>query len=133
MPSRTETLGLVVLEAMCAGLPVVAARAGGIPEMIEDGVDGCLVDDDSEAIDRIGELLRSDGKKESMGTQARAHAAGRSWRSATEQLVGYYEKAIEMQTFDQAPETHGQAMTMGARTRKAIGRATVFALRKLLP
>src|SRR6266702_3972646 len=40
MPSRTETLGLVVLEAMSSGLPVVGARAGGIPEMIVDGVTG---------------------------------------------------------------------------------------------
>ncbi len=34
MPSRSETLGLVILEAMSSGLPVVAARAGGIPEMV---------------------------------------------------------------------------------------------------
>ena len=45
MPSRTETLGLVVLEAMSSGVPVVAARAGGIPEMIEEGVSGYLFDD----------------------------------------------------------------------------------------
>ena len=54
MPSRTETLGLVVLEAMSSGVPVVGARAGGIPEMIEDGVSGFLFDTEADAIERSG-------------------------------------------------------------------------------
>ncbi|HEX4215390.1 MAG TPA: glycosyltransferase family 1 protein [Candidatus Dormibacteraeota bacterium] len=41
-PSETETLGLVLLEAMASGCPVIAARAGGIPEIVEHGVNGVL-------------------------------------------------------------------------------------------
>ncbi len=59
MPSRTETLGLVVLEAMSAGLPVVGARAGGIPEMIVDGVTGALFETEGQAIGAIRQLLRA--------------------------------------------------------------------------
>ena len=45
-PSRTETLGLVLLEAMAAGCPVVAARSGGIPDIVTDGVNGYLFEPD---------------------------------------------------------------------------------------
>ena len=41
-PSSTETLGLVLLEAMAAGCPVIGANKGGIPDIINDGVNGCL-------------------------------------------------------------------------------------------
>jgi glycosyltransferase involved in cell wall biosynthesis len=133
MPSRTETLGLVVLEAMCAGLPIVAARAGGVPEMIEDGFTGYLIDSDMEAIDRIGELLQSKEKRVAMGTRARIQASSRSWRKATCRLIDYYQQAVKMQESFRTSETDRVPVGLRAKTRKALGRGTVFALRKLLP
>ncbi len=47
-PSSTETLGLVLLEAMAAGCPVVGANKGGIPDIISDGENGCLYNPDGE-------------------------------------------------------------------------------------
>lgn len=132
MPSRTETLGLVVLEAMCSGLPVIAARAGGITEMIQDGVSGYLVRSGEEAIDRVGALLHSRQKRETVGERAREEALKRSWREATLQLVEHYRQVIERQRARSsvlAPAPTG----MRAGTGRAIRRAMMFAIRNLLP
>ncbi|WIM72785.1 glycosyltransferase [Corynebacterium suedekumii] len=49
-PSHTETLGLVALESMASGVPVVGARAGGIPFVIDDHETGILVDADASPV-----------------------------------------------------------------------------------
>lgn len=133
MPSRTETLGLVVLEAMASGLPVIAARAGGIPEMVRDGVTGYLVGTESEAIERVGALLGSKQQRESMGQNGRADAAARSWKNATLQLIEHYEKAIGMQPLRALNGTGGTVSGMSGRARRGLRRAIVFSARKLLP
>ncbi len=95
MPSRTETLGLVVLEAMSSGLPVVAARAGGIPELIENHVSGYLFDDEAEAIAAIQQLLCYPSQKASVQENARKRALAHSWEAATHRLVEHYRYARE--------------------------------------
>lgn len=59
-PSTTETQGLVLCEALAAGLPCVAVRAGGIPEMINDGEEGLLTENDVEDFAEKIELLLID-------------------------------------------------------------------------
>ncbi|MFB9072877.1 glycosyltransferase [Citricoccus parietis] len=96
-PSTTETLGLVALESMASGVPVVGARAGGIPFVIDDGATGFLVDpgDVDGWVDRLARLLEDRGFQASMGKAARTEAERHSWRAATEALVGFYERSIE--------------------------------------
>lgn len=95
-PSRTETLGLVLLEAMAAGCPVVAAASGGIVDIVTDGVNGYLFDpqDPSGAAIATQRLLGARGEREQLRLNARKEAERWSWSAATQQLRTYYEKTL---------------------------------------
>lgn len=94
LPSRTETLGLVLLEAMAAGCPVIAARAGGIPDVVEDGVTGFLFDNERQAIRAAQLLLDAPSMRVHIRQQALQEARRWSWAEATEQLRGYYRQVL---------------------------------------
>ena len=95
-PSRTETLGLVLLEAMAAGCPVVAARSGGIPDIVTDGVNGYLFepDDPDGAIAATKTLLEATQIREELRYNARAEAERWGWAAATRQLQNYYRQVL---------------------------------------
>ncbi len=99
-PSRTETLGLVLLEAMAAGCPVVAASCGGIPDIVTDGVNGYLFSpeaDESGAIAATIRLLENKQERETIRQNARREAERWGWAAATCQLQDYYQKVIYSQ------------------------------------
>ena len=98
-PSRTETLGLVLLEAMAAGCPVVAARSGGIPDIVTDGVNGYLFEpeDPNGAITATKSLLEATQIREELRTNARAEAEQWGWEKATKQLQNYYRSVLNSQ------------------------------------
>ena len=99
-PSRTETLGLVLLEAMAAGCPVVAASCGGIPDIVTDGVNGYLFSpeaDESAAIAATIRLLENKQEREKIRQNARREAERWGWAAATCQLQDYYQKVIHSQ------------------------------------
>ena len=73
VPSRSEALGAVNIEALAVGTPVVAADVGGIGEVVRDGVDGYLVPSDNAAAlgERIGRLLADPAQRAAFGDNAR--------------------------------------------------------------
>ena len=100
-PSSTETLGLVLLEAMAAGCPVIGANKGGIPDIINDGINGCLYDPDEKdkgkqsLIEATKKILVDTNKKETMRKEARKEAERWDWNQATLQLRKYYSETLE--------------------------------------
>ena len=95
-PSSTETLGLVLLEAMAAGCPVVGANLGGIPDIVSDGVNGCLYDPDQAASlpTAVERLLGDPAARRQLRLAARQEAERWGWPSATAQLQGYYRQVL---------------------------------------
>ncbi len=100
-PSSTETLGLVLLEAMAAGCPVVGANRGGIPDIITDGENGCLYNPDgvndgaSSLIEATQKILGDAIDRQTMRKAAREEAERWNWASATEQLRNYYRDVLK--------------------------------------
>lgn len=99
-PSRTETLGLVLLEAMAAGCPVVAAASGGIPDIVTDGVNGYLFDptDPNGAITATQRLLAAKEEREQLRQNARQEAERWGWSAATRQLQRYYQSVLDFES-----------------------------------
>jgi D-inositol-3-phosphate glycosyltransferase len=94
VPSRTETFGLVALEAQALGTPVVASAVGGLTEIIEDGQTGILVADrEPQAFaGAIASLLDDAALRERMGEAARLRAASFTWTRAVERLAAIYSR-----------------------------------------
>jgi D-inositol-3-phosphate glycosyltransferase len=94
VPSHYESFGLVALEAMACGTPVVASRVGGLSLTVKDGETGFLVPprDDAAFAQRISRLLRSPELVARMGATAAAVARGYSWRAVADRVLGLYDR-----------------------------------------
>ena len=99
-PSSTETLGLVLLEAMAAGCPVVAANRGGIPDIVSDGINGCLYEPEGpdggagSLTAATRRLLDDPSRLQELRLASRREAERWGWRAATEQLRQYYRQVV---------------------------------------
>jgi N-acetyl-alpha-D-glucosaminyl L-malate synthase BshA len=94
MPSELESFGLAALEAMACRVPTIATRVGGVPELIEDGVSGCLlpVGDVKNMADCAVRLLKDPDRLQSMGAAARQTAQDHFCAS---RIIPLYEKYYE--------------------------------------
>lgn len=94
MPSHYESFGMVALEAMACGTPVVASQVGGLAYLVQDNVTGVLIPDgDPIALgETLTRLIRNDDLREQLGDQANEYAQAYSWEIIAEKMKKlYYE------------------------------------------
>jgi glycosyltransferase involved in cell wall biosynthesis len=99
-PSSTETFGNVVLEAFASGLPVVGAGAGGVQEIIQDGITGrlCTPRNASDFIQAIVQLMDQPSTMKVYSENARQYALSQSWDSIFDKLLDSYRQLMDEQT-----------------------------------
>jgi len=103
MPSRTDSFGIVYLEAWLNGKPVVGALAGGVPEVIADGVDGYLVPfGDVEVLaDRLSRLLRRPDEAARLGRAGREKTLAHfTWDSIYPRIREVYDRLWQARAHD---------------------------------
>jgi D-inositol-3-phosphate glycosyltransferase len=99
VPSRSESFGLVGLEAQACGVPVVAAAVGGLRYVVEDGVTGFLVEghDPADHADKILALLRDRTEVERMGRAGLERSMRFSWDATAAELLDVYRELINVE------------------------------------
>ena len=95
-PSFYETFGMVALEAMACGTPVIAARVGGLQATIADGKTGFLVPwhCPEPYTERLEVILGNDLLRENLGRAARDSVGGLDWASVADRLLEVYDRAL---------------------------------------
>lgn len=93
---KHESFGIVNLEAMACGLPIVASKIGGVPDIVKDGENGLLVPPrDSEALaDAIIYLLENEDVRRKMSKRGREMVKNYSWDKIAEQYEEVYEEVL---------------------------------------
>ncbi|GAB3060982.1 glycosyltransferase family 4 protein [Virgibacillus ainsalahensis] len=94
-PSTTETLGLVIMEAMASGLPLVAARSGPTCEQIEDNRTGLLYDKDKQD-DFTDTVLKFEDEtlRKRLATAAQKDISEMGWEGQSKQVLDYYKEIV---------------------------------------
>jgi starch synthase len=93
----SELLGLTCIEAMASGTPVVASRLGGVPEVVEDGVTGFLIEPGNvEALrERLTQVLRDPLLAERLGRSARARfLEDFTWEACAARCLSAYSELV---------------------------------------
>lgn len=97
LPSRTDSFGIVFLEAWCCGIPVIGARAGGVPDVITDGEDGLLVPFGNipALASAVRTLLDNRALARQMGERGRSKTLGRfTWDRVVGAFATVYDDLL---------------------------------------
>jgi len=111
LPSSNEGTPVSAIEALAAGRPVVATRVGGVPDVVEEGEDGFLVDPGAtdELADRLAQLARDPALRERMGKAGRARVLP---RYAVERLVDDVDRLYRSLLKDAATRARHESRTL---------------------
>jgi len=96
MPSHYESFGMVALEAMACGTPVVASQVGGLAFLIQDGVTGFVVPDGNPTLlaDRLEQLIRDPQLRQRLGQQAADYARQYAWEKIAQRMLQVYQEEL---------------------------------------
>lgn len=98
LPTREDCFGLVILEAMCCGLPVISSRyADGAYDLVKDDQNGLIIDpyDKRSFADAIMTLIRNSGKKTGMSIASKKISAESCFENTSEGFIGALRKSQE--------------------------------------
>jgi D-inositol-3-phosphate glycosyltransferase len=97
VPSYSESFGLVAIEAQACGTPVIAARVGGLPTAVRDGISGVLVDGHEATTwaNHIIEVVTNEDLRSRLSIGAVSHAAHFGWEDTTDKLISVYNEAVK--------------------------------------
>jgi D-inositol-3-phosphate glycosyltransferase len=97
MPSLYESFGMVALEAMACGTPVIASQVGGLAYLVRDGETGFTIpDNDPDALcEKLTLLLGNPDLRSTMGLRAVTHAQDYAWERIAAQIVDVYQELME--------------------------------------
>ncbi|NOR23260.1 MAG: glycosyltransferase, partial [Desulforhopalus sp.] len=95
LPSRYEAMGVVLLEALASGLPVVAARVGGIPNIIEHGRTGLLFENHDELVNSMRKIIHNEGLRKKLAAQGLVEVERRfSLSKQVEHMANVYHSVL---------------------------------------
>ena len=97
MPSHYESFGMVALEAMACGTPVIASQVGGLAFLVQDGETGYHVpDQDPKALcEKLMILLSDERQRAAMGLRAAEYAQSYAWAKIATQIIEVYKSLVE--------------------------------------
>jgi D-inositol-3-phosphate glycosyltransferase len=97
MPSHYESFGMVALEAMACGTPVVASEVGGLAYLVQDGLTGFTVpaDDPAALAEKLALIVQDERLRASMGAAASQFAQDYGWEKIARRIISVYNEVIE--------------------------------------
>jgi L-malate glycosyltransferase len=98
LPSRNEGTPNSLLEAMASGLPVIASQVGGVPELIQESIEGLLFESDSkdDLKEKLNKLIKDNQLQKLLGKNAQKKIATHygSWENQAEKLLALYKQLL---------------------------------------